>query len=310
MSAWFDGDTRAGARTIFDFRELIDKFPSVERQIRLLTTGSRSSYSFIGDKSPKIIKEALTTTERTIPLTIPTHPLISTKRHRKRHLNGLAYSSYRDKFGLGEKSRDVQVNGVGLGFGRDTEQTPIVTKVLPELARGDEISLAHVLVPYQSTDSDCLLFAVLNPLVGFPTVIKRLVLDTVKARTGGAKLYDWPDITPILEHVGITVILPKLDLTEDRLKGLIALQEGMFVVTYHGHAVGVDCQRRLIYDCAFVNAVELSNDGFVHCEIFAAQHVRRIVLKDSRIRKLLSGSKDAEFMKLLKAKMFALYCVV
>ena len=81
-------------------------------------------------------------------------------------------------------------------------------------------------------------------------------------------------------------------------------------MTYHGHAVGVDCQRRLIYDCAFVNAVELSNDGFVHCEIFAAQHVRRIVLKDSRIRKLLSGSKDAEFMKLLKAKMFALYCVV
>ena len=204
----------------------------------------------------------------------------------------------------------MQVDGVGLGFGRDTEKTPIVTKVLPELARGKEISLAHVLVPHQSYDSDCLLFAVLNPLVGFPTVIKRLVLDTVKARTGGAKLYDWPDITPILRHVGITVIPPKLDLTEDRLKGLIALQEGMFVVTYHGHAVGVDCQRRLIYDCAFVNAVELSNDGFVHCEIFAAQHVRRIVLKDSRIRKLLSGSKDAEFMKLLKAKMFALYCVV
>ena len=204
----------------------------------------------------------------------------------------------------------MQVDGVGLGFGRDTEHTPIVTKVLPELARGDEISLAHVLVPYQSTDSDCLLFAVLNPLVGFPTVIKRLVLDIVKARTGGAKLYDWPDITPILEHVGITVIPPKLDLTEDRLKGLIALQEGMFVVTYHGHAVGIDCKRRLIYDCAFEFAVELSNDGFVQCGILAAQHVRQILVNDSMRRKLLSGAKDTEFMNLLKAKMFALFCVV
>ena len=202
------------------------------------------------------------------------------------------------------------MNGVGLGFGRDTEQTPIVTKVLPELARGDEISLAHVLVPYQSTDSNCLLFAVLNPLVGFPTVIKRLVLDTVKARTGGVKLYDWPDITPILRHVGITVLPLKLDLTEDRLKGLIALQEGMFVVTYRGHAVGIDCKMRLIYDCAFEFAVELSNDGFVKCDILAAQHVRQIIVNDSRRRKLVSGAKDAEFLKALRDELLARFCVV
>jgi len=103
---------------------------------------------------------------------------------------------------------------------------------------------------------------------------------------------------------------PKLDLAEDRLKKLIAIQEGMFVVTYHGHAVGIDCKRRLIYDCAFEFAVELSNDGFVQCGILAAQHVRQILVNDSMRRKLLSGAKDTEFMKLLKAKMFALFCVV
>ena len=82
-------------------------------------------------------------------------------------MNGLAYSSYRDEFGLGEKPRDVQVDGVGLGFGRDTETAPIVTKVLPELARGDEISLAHVLVPHQSSDSDyALLIAELKRSIG------------------------------------------------------------------------------------------------------------------------------------------------
>ena len=295
-----------GAKTVFEFRELIDQFPTVERQIRLLTVGNPTSYSFIGDKSAKIIPEM----ERTIQHTIPTQ-VFTKKRNRKKHFKGLACIGYRDVLSRGEESRDVQVDGVGLGFTRGAEKTPIVTKVLPELARGPEISLAHVRISYQSNDSDCLLFAVLNPLVGFyPTAIQRLVFETLKARTGGAKRYDWPDISRVLRHVGITLSTPQLNLTEDRLKGLIALQEGMFVVTYHGHAVGVDCQRRLIYDCAFVNAVELSNDGFVHCEIFAAQHVRRIVLKDSRIRKLLSGSKDAEFMKLLKAKMFALYCVV
>ena len=213
-------------------------------------------------------------------------------------------------FSRAEESRDVQVDGVGLGFARGAEKTPIVTKVPPELARSPEISLAHVRIPHQSSDSDCLLFAVLNPLVGFPTAIKRLVLDTVKARTGGVKLYDWPDITPILRHVGITVLPLKLDLTEDRLKGLIALQEGMFVVTYRGHAVGIDCKRRLIFDCAFEFAVELSNDGFVQCGIIAAQHVRQILVNDSMRRKLVSGAKDAEFVKLLKVEMLARFCVV
>ena len=103
---------------------------------------------------------------------------------------------------------------------------------------------------------------------------------------------------------------PKLDLTENRLKGLIALQEGMFVVTYHGHAVGIDCKRRLIFDCAFKFAVELSNDGFVQCGIIAAQHVRQILVNGSMRRKLVSGAKDAEFVKLLKVEMLARFCVV
>jgi hypothetical protein len=94
------------------------------------------------------------------------------------------------------------------------------------------------------------------------------------------------------------------------LKGLIALQEGMFVVTYRGHAVGIDCKRRLIYDCAFEFAVELSNDGFVKCDILAAQHVRQIIVNDSRRRKLVSGAKDAEFLKALRDELLARFCVV
>ena len=34
FAAWFDGDTRAGARTVFEFRELIDQFPTAEARGR------------------------------------------------------------------------------------------------------------------------------------------------------------------------------------------------------------------------------------------------------------------------------------
>ena len=84
----------------------------------------------------------------------------------------------------------------------------------------------------------------------------------------------------------------------------------MFVVTYHGHAVGIDCKRRLIFDCAFEFAVDFSNDGFVQCGILAAQHVRQIVVNDSRRRKLVSGAKDAEVLKLLKFEMLERFCVL
>ena len=309
MAAWFDGNTRAEAKTIFEYRELIDQFPTVERQIRD-RVGKENSLCFIGDKTAKIIPEALTT-ERTIPLPIPTQVVATGKPYRSNHRNGLTNKAYRElSRRREEESRQVQVDQVGLGLARCHESSAIVTKVMPELAQCPEISLALVRVPYQSFDSNCLLFAVFNPLVGFPTAIKRLVFDTVKERTGGAELYDWPAITPILRHVGITLSTPKLDVTEDRLKKLIALQEGMFVVTYHGHAVGIDCKRRLIFDCAFEFAVELSNDGFVQCGIIAAQHVRQILVNDSMRRKLVSGAKDAEFVKLLKVEMLARFCVV
>ena len=123
----------------------------MERQIRQLTVGSPTSYSFIGDKSAKIIPEALTT-EQTIPLAIPTQFLFTKKRSRKKHLNGLACEAFRDLLkSHDEESRDVQVDGVGLGFARGAEKTPIVTKVPPELARSPEISVAHVRIPHQSS---------------------------------------------------------------------------------------------------------------------------------------------------------------
>ena len=38
--------------------------------------------------------------------------------------------------------------------------------------------------------------------------------------------------------------------------------------------------------------------------------LRQILVHDSRRRKLVSGAKDAEFVKLLKVEMLARFCVV
>ena len=60
----------------------------------------------------------------------------------------------RHVFSLGEESRHVQVDQVGLGLARCHESSAVVSKVLPELAQCLENSLAHVWVPHRSSDND------------------------------------------------------------------------------------------------------------------------------------------------------------
>ena len=50
---------------------------------------------------------------------------------------------------LGEESRHMQVDQVGLGLARCLESSALVSKVLPELAQCLEYSIAHVRVPHQ-----------------------------------------------------------------------------------------------------------------------------------------------------------------
>ena len=134
IAAWFDGDTRAGARTVVDHTELIAQFPTVERQIRQLTLGGPSCYSFIGDKSAKIIPEAMTTTERTISLPATTQVVASGKRYQSNQRNGLTNKAYRElSRRREEESRHVQVEQVGLGLAQCHEISAIVTTVMPEL---------------------------------------------------------------------------------------------------------------------------------------------------------------------------------
>jgi hypothetical protein len=149
MAAWFDGNTRAEAKTIFEYRELIDQFPTVERQIRD-RVGKENSLCFIGDKTAKIIQEGLTM-ERTIPLPIPTQVVATGKPYRSNHRNGLTNKAYRELVRRREQeSSHVQAEQVRLGLARCDESSAVVSKVLPELAQCLENSLAHVWVRHQA----------------------------------------------------------------------------------------------------------------------------------------------------------------
>ena len=99
-----------------------------------LTLGSRSSDTFIGDKSAKIIPEALTTTERTISLPATTQVVASGKQYQSNQRNGLTNKAYRElSRRREEESRHVQVEQVGLGLAQCHEISAIVTTVMPEL---------------------------------------------------------------------------------------------------------------------------------------------------------------------------------
>ena len=257
-------------------------------------SGRRKSITFIGDKSSTTVSDV-----PTFHLSVPTPQSLSApviivdvieavkknpKQKREKHLHGKI-------------------------LGKEITDSVRVTEVLPGLARCPEKELAQVQIIHKSLDGDCLLYAVLNPLIGFPMTIQRLVIDTVKVRTGGAKRYDWFNITPVLRHVGITVLkTTKLNVTDDRLMELIALREGQFVVTYQGHAVGVDCSRRLIYDCAFDYAVDLSPEGFVRCDIHVGQKIRQIEINYSRLCTMIEVAENEKDLTALQFDLLERFC--
>ena len=108
---------------------------------------------------------------------------------------------------------------------------------------------------------------------------------------------------------GITVLkTTKLNVTDDRLMELIALREGQFVVTYQGHAVGVDCSRRLIYDCAFDYAVDLSPEGFVRCDIHVGQQIRQIEINYSRLCTMIEVAENEKDLIALQFDLLERFC--
>ena len=113
-------------------------------------------------------------------------------------------------------------------------------------------------------------------------------------------------ITPVLRHVGITVLnTTKLNVIHDRLTELIALKEGQFV---RWALIFCNFSRRLIYDCAFDYAVDLSLEGFVRCDIHVGQQIRQIEINYSRLRTMIEVAENEKDLTALKFDLLERFC--
>ncbi len=61
------------------------------------------------------------------------------------------------------------------------------------------------------------------------------------------------------------------------LDWIIAQTSGLFLVFDTIHCVGIDCNKKLIYDSSLPKCLNLCKEAFHHCHIFRAEEARQII---------------------------------
>jgi hypothetical protein len=154
-------------------------------------------------------------------------------------------------------------------------------------------SVAKISVAYQSKIGDCVPFAPLNLLLAdYPTSLKERLSGALLSKVQG-RLCDFNDVSTIFQDFGV-------ELRHLRLKGsvpkdkmvdwLLAQREGLFAVSTDCHCIGVDCNRRLIFDCAESFALSMTITYFRKCLkdfVYAIKECRRVVIDHHKINKVM-----------------------
>ena len=167
-----------------------------------------------------------------------------------------------------------------------------------------------------SDDKDCILYSPAN-MVALPDAVFELVVAEVKTRTAEDDYYSFNAVTNIFNTVGVCISKKNLGFlsgVENKLARLVEQQEGMFLVTNMFHCVGVDCGRRLIFDCGKPFALKLSERNFGSCKIFVTtdneEHkvgeIRRVTVDQNRYRQLCEMIHDQSALYALKKKLSSL----
>ena len=94
---------------------------------------------------------------------------------------------------------------------------------------------------------------------------------------------------------------------EQRLAGLLTLQHGLFVVQYDVHCLGVDCERKLIFNCGKEWADELSMDGFHSNGFRSVEYIYLVSMNQSCIRRMKDIATNKASLKELGARMMSLF---
>jgi len=213
----------------------------------------------------------------------------------------------------------VEISGFSLCDVESIAARVQVSEVQLAPARCLEKGNARVAVPHRSKASNCVFCATFCLVPEeFPVAITAIVKKTVKERTVGANYYDIRAVNAIFSHVGVRVsnklstelrtLLGVHLPPEKRLAGLLTLQKGLFVVADHVHCLGIDCGRKLIFNCGKDWADELSIAGFRDNKFGILQSIYSVNIHQPRLQKVQDIASDKAQIKILHDQMMSLFC--
>jgi hypothetical protein len=170
----------------------------------------------------------------------------------------------------GFKARRTTWGGLSLRSGR--EYTPAVSSPLGGENGSDMVPpcpdfMTEIDVKFQYQQARCVPYSFLN-VFGASKKNKGKLIKAL-----GAGLCSIRDLcNPVGKIFGKS--LTKVDKDMD---WIIEQPTGLFLVFAELHCVGVDCEKKLIYDSALPTCLKLCKDAFAHCDIHKAEEVRQIV---------------------------------
>lgn len=140
-------------------------------------------------------------------------------------------------------------------------------------------SLAYVSIPpprtslipvkFTSTNDSCVPFAYLN-LVDSSNTKKIKLMKVLGTKYCGTK-----ELSQAVQVVfGQNM---SKNLADKDLVWLLSQSSGQFVVVCSTHCVGVDCTRKLIFDCGEIFALPLTINNLYHCGIDRVDEVRQLL---------------------------------
>jgi hypothetical protein len=125
-------------------------------------------------------------------------------------------------------------------------------------------------VRFQSVDDRCVPFSLLNVTQSTKKMKKKL-MDAFMGGSRQGGLTDLANVTP------------KLGWSLKKIKGkdtswLLEQRSGRFLVMGGVHCIGVDCEDRLVFDCAEQSALKLCLSALVSCGLNSLEEIRQVLV--------------------------------
>jgi len=185
----------------------------------------------------------------------------------------------------------------------------IATESLPPLAVFEGLP---VRTPYLNESSNCMVFSLFALIRHHPmeTEIFKAVKDANISNGGGlndfaraCNIKNWPFALKKLRSgplVGDTTGSRYKDWRlgqEGIFDWLIAQDSASFLVAGHGHCLGIDCSKRIIYDCSYKYAFQLSKEAIKQRGVTKITALREVVYQNHHYLKRKIGNATEDLVR-------------